>query len=88
MTSVLPVEGGEPEAGVPGEISLERLLNDPAVRSIVVPREILAAAEEIAAMSDVIGLERSILECLVRSILFLKRRHAGPASSGTVGNLS
>jgi hypothetical protein len=40
---------------------------------IDVSPEILAAAEEIAAGSDVLGLEPSRLELLVRTVLILDR---------------
>ena len=55
-----------------GVISLSRILESPPASS-----EILAVASEIAALSDVPGLEPSMLEFLVRAALLVDRENRG-----------
>lgn len=48
-----------------------RLVALPECRRVQVPPEILAVAEEFAASSDVLGIETSNLEELLRAVLYL-----------------
>lgn len=54
--------------------NLDLLARESAIGSLYVRPEILEAAEEIADLSDVVGIERSSLEWLVRVVLFLDRQ--------------
>ena len=58
---------------------VHQLISDPTCRSVSVPPEILAAAEEIADGSDVLGLEKSRLDTLLRVVLYLERSRRPPA---------
>ena len=54
----------------------------PSLKELRITSGTLEAAEEIAAHSDVPGLERHTLELLVRAVVFADRR-ARTASSGS-----
>jgi hypothetical protein len=87
---VAPLAPKDAGAGAPGTIlpslSVEEALS--LLQSVSVPlelehlrfplpTEILEVAAEIADGSDVLGLERSRLERLVRVVLAMDRAHAG-----------
>jgi len=58
---------------LPIPIRADVLAQHEAVRRLVYRPEILEVAEEIAADSDVLGLERDRLDSLLRAVLFLDR---------------
>ena len=50
--------------------------NLPSLQELGVTSEMLEVAEEIAACSDVVGVEQHTLELLVRAVVYLSRDEA------------